>query len=211
METRRAWERLYRHHGELWRGERPLALPLPAEARVLELGCGNGKTLLPLAREGRLVIGLDFSRSALHKLRLAMQRDGLASRLSAGEATRLPFRDASFDAVLSHFVLPHVPGAARLASLVECRRVLRAGGLLSVEAFSRRDMRFGKGEEVEPHTFRRGSGVATHYFEAEELRALLESAGFASVEGTEREQRKVYGGAPLRRSVLAFTAQRRGT
>ena len=43
-------------------------------------------------------------------------------------------------------------------------RVLRPGGEVRFKAFSRADMRFGKGEEVEPGTFIRGAGVLTHYF-----------------------------------------------
>ena len=44
-----------------------------------------------------------------------------------------------------------------------------------MRTFSVRDMRFGKGAEVERHTYRRGNGILYHYFEADELRTLLSS------------------------------------
>ena len=54
---------------------------------ILELGCGSGRVLLPLAAAGYRVTGLDHSRSMLARARMAASREGLAERVSlvAGE------------------------------------------------------------------------------------------------------------------------------
>jgi len=132
---------------------------------VLELGCGNGKTLAALARSAETV-GLDIARNALRAC-------SPGPALVQGDATRLPFADRSFDAVVAFHVLGHLAERERTEAVSEALRVLRPGGRLVVREFSVRDMRCGRGAEVEPMTFLRGTGIATHYFTAAELRALL--------------------------------------
>lgn len=162
---REVWEREYRSPNPLWRGPPPEAVL--DEGRVLELGCGNGKTLAALA--GRTeAVGLDHSINALRSC-------PAGPSLVRGDALHLPFRDGSFDAVLMHHLLQHLLADEREAAASEALRVLRPGGTLSVRTFSVRDMRFGKGADVERHTYRRGSGIFYHYFEADELRTLLSS------------------------------------
>jgi SAM-dependent methyltransferase len=161
---REIWEREYASPDPLWRGPAPNTVP--GEGRVLELGCGNGKTLSSLVRHSGEVIGLDHSINALRQC-------PPGPSLVRGDVLRLPFQDERFDTVLLHHVLQHLYADERELVIGEVRRVLRPGGILSIRTFSVRDMRFGKGEEVERNTFRRGNGLIYHYFEADELRALL--------------------------------------
>lgn len=98
---------------------------LEGGARVLDVGCGPGPLLAHLARQRTEAIGLDLSRSML---RLA--RETRAPVLQAGMET-LPFRDSTFDAVVSRTTLHHVP--APDAGVWEMRRVLKPGGAIVVE------------------------------------------------------------------------------
>ena len=161
---RELWENEYASPDPLWKGPAP-DLELNG-GRVLELGCGNGKTLSALAHCD--AVGLDHSLNALRSC-------PAGPSLVRGDVLHLPFRDGSFDAVLLHHVLQHLMAGERGAAATEAFRVLRPGGTLHVRTFSVRDMRFGKGVEVEDNTFRRGNGVIYHYFGAEELRTLLSS------------------------------------
>jgi ubiquinone/menaquinone biosynthesis C-methylase UbiE len=73
-------------------------LAATGSARVLDVGCGTGQLAARLRRElGARVVGCDFSRGML---RAAQARDRVAGWVQ-GDACRLPFREASFDAVVS--------------------------------------------------------------------------------------------------------------
>jgi ubiquinone/menaquinone biosynthesis C-methylase UbiE len=118
------------------------------------------------------------------------------------DASLLPFRDGCFDVVLSFHVLEHLYRREREQAAEEMLRVLRPGGELRFKAFSRADMRFGRGEEVEPGTFARGAGVLTHYFSAEEVRELFDRAVETYFEEIRIE--KMIMGKDALRSRLSF-------
>src|SRR2546428_3605450 len=72
------------------------------------------------------------------------RRKGVAVRIDwvGGEATKLPFRDASFDASLCIAVLHHLPlESDRLAALTELRRVLRRRAPLFLSVWAREQPR----------------------------------------------------------------------
>jgi len=103
--------------------------PRPAE-RVLDLAAGTGTSSQPFADRGALVVPCDFS--------LGMLRVGKRARprlsFTAGDGTRLPFADDTFDAVTISFGLRNIvdPGTG----LREMLRVTRPGGRLVVCEFS---------------------------------------------------------------------------
>ncbi len=168
------WDEDYRRRGDLWGGA-PAPLPdLPAGAAVLELGCGNGKTLSALARRSWSVTAVDISPRAVA---LARRHPGTAAAcLTVADARRLPFCGEAFDAVFLVHIIGHLPGPGRRGMASEVCRVLRPGGEAFFRGFSIEDMRAGKGAETERQTFQRGDGIITHYFtetEAAELFAPL--------------------------------------
>lgn len=87
---------------------------------VLDVGCGEGTLARYLADQGHQVVGIDLDPSVLPD-------DDENTHFMIGDATGLPFADASFDAVVSVMVLHQT----RLElALVEMRRVVRPGGLV---------------------------------------------------------------------------------
>jgi SAM-dependent methyltransferase len=97
--------------------------------RVLDSGCGSGGVAISLGEETRLAVGLDLSaRFRDSGTRLAAELGVANTAFVQGDGTRLPFREASFDLVLSHSVIEHVSSATDY--LRECFRVLRPGGAL---------------------------------------------------------------------------------
>lgn len=165
-----AWDEDYRSRGRLWGGGAKNLPDLPAGCRVLELGCGDGKTLAAMRERGWRATGLDISREAL---RLCRSSSGAEVNLILADAGRLPFRSKSFDAAFAFHVIGHLPEAERKTAACEAARVLYPGGRLFFREFGAEDMRAGRGEEVEPGTFRRGGGVITHYFTEEEVASLF--------------------------------------
>jgi SAM-dependent methyltransferase len=99
-------------------------------ARSLEIGAGTGYFSLNLMRAG--VVGratcADISPGMLQTLEANARRLGLDVETAACDAAELPFEDASFDLVLGHAVLHHLPALER--AFAEFARILRPGGTL---------------------------------------------------------------------------------
>jgi demethylmenaquinone methyltransferase/2-methoxy-6-polyprenyl-1,4-benzoquinol methylase len=112
--------------------------------RVLDLAAGTGTSALTFTAAGADAVACDFSLGMLRTGRSRLVRAGAPGQARgdgrgrlgfvAGDALRLPFADAAFDAVTISFGLRNVadPGAA----LAEMRRVTRPGGRLVVCEFS---------------------------------------------------------------------------
>ncbi|HKE01661.1 MAG TPA: class I SAM-dependent methyltransferase [Planctomycetota bacterium] len=112
----------------------------PALGRVLEVGSGNGDGIEAIERRFRpgAIHGLDVDPAQIEraKKRLHGKRNGSpAPELWVGDAARLPFPDASYDALFQFNCLHHV--ATWETALDEVRRVLKPGGLYFYEVLSR--------------------------------------------------------------------------
>ena len=140
------------------------------EGRVLELGCGNGKTAAVLVRTADEVVALDFSPKGLEACRNAVVSPKL--ELVRGDLRFLPFAQASMDHIVASHVLGHLLEGERVEAMREIVRVLSPGGTLVLRAFSVRDMRCGQGRAIENNTFQRGTGIRNHFFDRDEIRAL---------------------------------------
>jgi SAM-dependent methyltransferase len=133
----RSMEELYRDPFEvIWNFEPrpwPLLRPLIAylsglgAARVLDIGCGYGKTAVLLEELGFEVYGVDVSGSAI---RLCRRWTSAPQRFLPASAAALPFDAETFDAVLDVGCLHCADHDAVSPSLVEVRRVLKTGGRL---------------------------------------------------------------------------------
>ena len=194
-----SWESEYSLEGRIWRGPGEIDPQLPLAGIVLELGCGNGKTLSALANHAGLVVGLDFSRNALEACK-KVRRDLSRVELVQGDVTSLPFGNGTVDSMIAYHVLDHLYEEERCACAKEMGRVLGPGGHLAVKVFARTDMRFGKGEEVEPNTFLRRQGIELHYFGEEELLQLLSSLKVRHIETQSRTKR--FDGQDRQRSEI---------
>src|SRR6185312_3753380 len=108
--------------------------------RSLEVGAGTGYFSLNLLRAG--IVGeatcTDISPGMVRTLRANAQRLGLTVRTARADAESLPFGEASFDLVLGHAVLHHLPDLDR--AFREFHRVLKPGGYV---VFAGEPSRFG--------------------------------------------------------------------
>lgn len=139
---------------------------LPANARVLDAGCGTGGFLARLreARPAAELYGVEYAEGA------ATRAAAKASvHVACGTVNALPFPEASFDAVTSLDVICHA-GVEPPQALAEFRRVLRPGGLLVLNLPDHEWLK--SAHDIRVHNARR--------FERAGTRSLLESAGFAA-------------------------------
>jgi ubiquinone/menaquinone biosynthesis C-methylase UbiE len=133
-ETRGLTDAAVREQTELLAGE------LRGHGRTLEVGVGTGQVALPLAAAGIPMLGLDLAEPML---RVLVEKAGLVPfPLVVGDATRLPFDDASFGAGVARWVF-HLIADWRSA-LQELVRVVHPGGVLLILLGS-----YGKGPRAQ--------------------------------------------------------------
>jgi len=129
------------------------------EMRVLDAGCGYGRNLVHLLREGCEVFALDANVDGVEHVR-ALARE-LAPQLPAenfrvGAIEQMDFPDAFADVVICSSVLHFARDEQHfLAMIEELWRVLRPGGMLFCRLGSRIGMEF---ERVRNHIYRIGDG-----------------------------------------------------
>jgi ubiquinone/menaquinone biosynthesis C-methylase UbiE len=167
---------------------------VPPSARVLDLGCGNGRHAVLLAEAGHDVVGLDFAPALLRLARERARKAGVAGRVAfvQGDLLALPFPNALFPAAILVAAVHHLPTEGeRRRALREMRRCLRPDGRALVTAWARDQSRFAKpeasakpaegpGDVYVPWTRRNGRVVQRfyHLFADDELRTLCREAGF---------------------------------
>jgi len=113
-------------------------LPIAPGDRLLDLGCGGGRHAFEAARHGAQVVAADMDRAELDRVTAVFAAmaeageipDGGSGMAVAADATRLPFPDGCFDAVIAAEVLEHLP--ADQTAMNEITRVLRPGGRAAV-------------------------------------------------------------------------------
>ena len=114
-------------------------LGLAPGERVLDLCCGPGRHAVPLAALGLRVTGLDLNRGFLRRAAGLAAEHGQAPGLVAADMRRLPFADASFDAVVNLFnAFGYLEDEAQdELVLAEVARVLVPGGRFLQELVNR--------------------------------------------------------------------------
>ena len=117
-----------------------VARHLTPPGRVLDLGCGVGRSLIPLAQRGFEAVGVDLSEAMLNEARTNAEQVGVRLHLVRANIVELDaLQSASFDYCLCMFgTLGMISGAAnRQRVLAHVHRLVRAGGLFLVHVHNR--------------------------------------------------------------------------
>ena len=138
------WEQIYKGEGKDYKYYDILETPHPdlgkvvkifkelGVKKVLDLGCGAGRNILPLANNFS-VYGLDSAPSGLKILRKTLKERRLQADLKLENAfAPLPYRDNYFDALISVQVLQHAKETAILKTIKEITRIVKPGGLIFI-------------------------------------------------------------------------------
>ena len=100
-----------------------------AGRRVVDIGCGTGRHLVPFDVLGARACGLDLSEHLLEEARRVRSESGAGWPLVRGDMRRLPFADAAFDVALSLFTsFGYFDEHEDREQLAEAARVVDSGG-----------------------------------------------------------------------------------
>lgn len=150
-------------------------LPLRAEDRLLDIGCGTGALLhhLSACHPATHLVGVD---PVPEMLATARRKLAPAIALHEGWAAHLPFADAQFDVVVCCSMLHYV--AEPVGALIEIRRVLRPSGQLVITDWCGD---YQSCRMFEHYQRLRGRGH-TRVYRAHDCKQLLEASGYAAVQ-----------------------------
>lgn len=178
-----AWDRIFAREGRVFTEPHPdmpgivRALRERMARTVLDLGCGTGRHVVYLARNGFSVHGLDNSPEAIRAARQWLDEEDLHASLALQSmADPLPYESDFFDTAFAVQVIHHADITTIRGIAAELTRVLKQGGLLflTVPKLMDQGQRF---ECVEPNTYipldGPECGLPHHYFTPEELREVF--------------------------------------
>ena len=174
-------------------------LTLTAGARVLDVGCGIGGAARYIATHaGCRVTGVDLTPEFIATARRLTELTGLDGKISfeLASALDMPFEDGAFDAALTLHVAMNIP--ERAAFYGEIARVLQPGATLCIYDV----MKLGEDELAYPVPWAE-SPETSHLTTVEEMRGLLDAAGF---EIGEVEDRSGFARAFFQRALAVAAA-----
>ena len=110
-------------------------MELSPDSKILDLGCGTGVVARSLASRESFsgnIVGVDFSPELIAAAQQLAEKEGVSGRIQfrVGDAAALQDDDESFDAVILHTLVSHVPDPVAVVS--EAGRVARAGSPIAI-------------------------------------------------------------------------------
>jgi len=144
--------------------------------KILDIGCGNCRNLMPFAKKGFGCDGIDFSKEMIKYSEKYCDKHKFKVNLKIADAKKLPFKDNTFDYVLFIASL-HCIKKDREEALLEMKRVMKKNGLALITVWNKLQkeflfkpndiyVRWGKHERY------------YHIFKPWELSKLLKKTGF---------------------------------
>ncbi len=139
------WEKIYKNEGKSYKYYDILEHPHPDMGKivkifkknrvktVLDLGCGAGRNAYFLAKNDFDVYGLDNAPAGLKILKKALKNQDLKADLKVGDVYKvLPYKDNTFDALISIQVIQHAKETTIIKAIKEIVRVVKPGGLIFI-------------------------------------------------------------------------------
>ncbi|MEM5879617.1 MAG: class I SAM-dependent methyltransferase [Candidatus Aenigmatarchaeota archaeon] len=143
--NKRAWDKLFKKEGKPYKkileDMRKIVKFFKKRnvRRILDLGCGTGRHLVYLAKQGFEVYGLDISEQGIKIARKYLKKEKVEGKLKVGDIyKKLPYEDDFFDAIVSTKVLHHADIKNIRKLIREMERILKPSGLIFITVAKRK-------------------------------------------------------------------------
>jgi len=148
--------------------------------KVLDVGCGNCRHLVPFAKNNCDCYGIDFSKNMLEQAKKYCNKENVKIKLKKADMRKLPFKDNYFDICLFVVSLHHLENN-REKALKELYRVLKKDGIALLAVWNKWQLRFlfSKKDTFIPWNQKEKKHYRYyHLFNYFELRTLIKKSGF---------------------------------
>lgn len=164
--------------------------------KVLDLGCGAGRHVNYLAKNGFEAFGVDISETGLKLTKKRLRKVKLEAAMVKSDMKFLPFIGSCFDAAVCVNTIYHQRLKEIKEAVSELHRVLKKKGLLLTNFHSKRSGKYGKGVEVEENTFAGETGpekgVLHHFVDENEIHKLFKDFRLVDLETREKMESTNY-------------------
>lgn len=150
------------------------------DGKILDLGCGNGRNLRYVVKQGYDVEGIEISEEAIRQLHEDFRKENLTAKIRQGSFYDLPYEDGQFDCVMCINVFQYNDWRGAEKAFQEAGRILKDNGLflLSIRSTSR-DLpkdRIDVPDKGITVMSKQGAkkDIKFHYFSEEEIRELAD-------------------------------------
>ena len=193
------WEASFRDRQEMWGWA-----PADSAVDTVELfnGYGLNKILIPGIGYGRNagiftdngfeVTGIEISETAIE---LAKRHFGESIKIHHGAVGSMPFDQELYDGIFCYSLIHLLSFKERRKLINDCYNQLRTGGYMVFVSISKKDFRYGEGEEISKDTFKKNHGVTLFFYDSESIQADFGNNGLVSAKEI-REPVKSSGDKP---------------
>lgn len=194
------WEELYKKGGQ--RGRYPnedvirfIQRCFPdsrarGNIKILDWGCGTGRHVHYLAKEGFLTYGVEVSGAGVELTKKWLAEEKLKAQVNKIDGLTAPYQDNFFDAIIECAALQHNKPGQIKKIISEMRRMLKPGGQVFSFCKAKQDSLYKTGKRLEKDTYYINKFVETptiiHFFDKRELKLLWQKFGEIKIEYTER-------------------------
>lgn len=187
MKQKELWNQEYKLKKDVWKREtRDVPVSLKNK-KVLELGVGNGKTLISILKQKpSKVVAIDYSKEAVKICKGRFKQENVG--IFEDDIINMTFEDNYFDFVIAYYVLDNLNANEREKAVHEIKRVLKKKGKIVFEDFASEDFREKK--KTKFHKY---------YFKEEDIREMFKSF---KVEKIEIKSYFPFKGSKEKRSIV---------
>lgn len=110
--------------------------------KIVDIGCGNGRNLIPFAKKGFNCEGVDFSKDMVKFAKSRFKKLGLKCNFHVLNMNKLPFKDHNFDYIICVASFHHLDKKNQTKTLEEFKRILKPGGKIYITVWNKWQSRF---------------------------------------------------------------------